>query len=127
MEYLSYSVTGKLFLEKFHDAIAEATKELVPYFEVLHVGFIERPCDANLVFSSFVLDARMKTSEKTEGVLLKKCFWMNKQLHSEIRSGNVIIFNFAKIGNFWASYGAKLIICIAFFCSKFMQCLEFRF
>ena len=118
---------GNSFWKKFHDAIAEAIKELVPYFEVLHVGFIETSCDANLVFSSFVLDARMKTSEKIEGALLKKCFWMNKQLHSEIRSGNIIIFNFAKIGNLWASYGAKLNICIAFFCSKFIRCLGFRF
>ena len=41
--------------------------------------------------------------EKTEGALLEKCLWMNKQLHNEIRSENVIIFNFAKIGNVWAS------------------------
>ena len=71
--YLSHIVTGKLFLGKFHDAIAEATKALVPYFEVLHVGFIKRPCGTNLVFCSYVLDARMKTRKKTEGGLLKKC------------------------------------------------------
>ena len=71
--YLSHIVTGKLFLGKFHDAIAEATKALVPYFEVLHLGFIKRPCDANLVFCSCVLDARMKTCEKTEAGLLIKC------------------------------------------------------
>ena len=58
--YLSHIVTGTLFLGKFNDAI-EAAKALVPYFEVLHVGFIKRPCDANLVFCSCVLDARMKT------------------------------------------------------------------
>ena len=29
---------------------------------------------------------------------------MNKQLHNEIRSENLIIFNFPKIGNVWASY-----------------------
>ena len=29
---------------------------------------------------------------------------MNKQLHDEIRSKNLIIFNFAKIGNVWASH-----------------------
>ena len=29
---------------------------------------------------------------------------MNKQLHNEIRSENLIVFNFAKIGNVWASY-----------------------
>ena len=62
--YLSHIVTGKLFLGKFHDAIAEATKALVPYFEVLHLGFIKRPYDANLVFCSCVLDTRMKTCEK---------------------------------------------------------------
>ena len=52
--YLSHIVTGKLFLGKFHDAIAEATKALVPYFEVLNVGFIKRPCNANVVFCSHV-------------------------------------------------------------------------
>ena len=41
-------------------------------------------------------------------------------LQKEIRSGNLIILNFANIGNVWASKEAKLIICIAFFCSKFM-------
>ena len=54
------------FWKKFHDAIAEAAKTLVPYFEVLHVGFIKRPCDAKLVFYSCVFDASMKTCEKTE-------------------------------------------------------------
>ena len=58
--YLSHIVTGTLFLGKFNDAI-EAAKALVPYFEVLHVGFIKRPRDANLVFCPCVLDARMKT------------------------------------------------------------------
>ena len=33
-------------MKKFHGAIAEATKALVPYFELLHLGFIKRPCDA---------------------------------------------------------------------------------
>ena len=56
--YLSQIVTGKLFLEKkFYDAIAEATKALVPYVEVLYVGFIETLCDSTW----------MKTCEKTEG------------------------------------------------------------
>ena len=54
--------------------MAEAAKALVPYFEVLHLGFIKRPCDANLVFCSCVLDARMKTCEKTEGALLKNVY-----------------------------------------------------
>ena len=58
--YLSHIVTGTLFLGKFNDAI-EAAKALVPYFEVLHVGFIKRPCDAKLVFYSCVFDASMKT------------------------------------------------------------------
>ena len=93
-----------MFWKKFHDAVAEAAKPLVLYFEVLHLGFVKRPCDANLVFCSCVLDARIKTCEKTEGALLKKCLQMNKQLHNEIRSENLIIFNFAKIGNVWASY-----------------------
>ena len=46
------------------EAIAEVAKPLAPYFEVLHVGFVKRPCDANLVFCSCVLDARMKPCEK---------------------------------------------------------------
>ena len=46
----------------------------------------------------------MKTCEKPEGALLKKCLWMNKKLHNEIRSENLNIFNFKKIGNAWASY-----------------------
>ena len=47
-----------------HDAIAEVAKSLVPYFEVLHFGYVKRPCDENLVFWLCVLDARMKTYEK---------------------------------------------------------------
>ena len=64
---------GNYFWKKFHDAIAEATRALAPYFEVLHLGFIKKPCDANLLFCSCVLIARMKTCEKTERVFLKKC------------------------------------------------------
>ena len=64
---------GNTFWKNFHDAIAEAAKALVSYFEVLHLGFIKRLCDANLVFCSCVLDARMKTCEKTEAGLLIKC------------------------------------------------------
>ena len=94
---------GNVFWKKFHDAIAEAAKPLVPYFEVLHVGFVKRPCDANLVFCSCVLDARIKTCEKTEAGLLIKCLKMNKQFHNEIRSENLIIFNLAKIGKVCAS------------------------
>ena len=52
---------GNSFWKKFQGTIAEATKASVPYFEVFHVGFIKRPCDAKLVFYSCVLDARMKT------------------------------------------------------------------
>ena len=44
----------------------------MPYFEVLKDGFVKRPCDADLVFYSWVLDARMKIFEKTEGDLLRK-------------------------------------------------------
>ena len=42
--------------KKFHDFIAEAARAFVPYFEVLQDGFVERPCDADLVFSSWILD-----------------------------------------------------------------------
>ena len=107
--------------------MAEAAKAFMPYFEVLQDDFIKIPCDADLVFCSGILDLRTKTFEKTEGDLLRKCLQINKQLQKEIRSGNLIIFNFANIGNVWASKEAKLIIRIAFFCSKFMRCLEFRF
>ena len=37
--------------------------------------------------------------KKTEGALLKKGLQINKHLHNEIGSENLIIFNFAKIGN----------------------------
>ena len=50
---------------------------------------------------------------------------IEKQTKKEIRSGNLL--NFANIDNVWTSKEAKLIVCIAFFCSKFMQCLESRF
>ena len=30
--------------------------------------------------------------------------FIDEQLHNEIRSGNLIIFNFTKIGHVWASY-----------------------
>ena len=98
----------------------------MPYFEVPD-GFGKRPCDAGLVFCSWVLDRRTKTFEKTEGDLLRKCLYINKELQEEIRSGNSIIFNFMNLGNVSASKETKRIICIAFFCSKFMQCLKFRF
>ena len=86
---------GNLFWKKFHDAIAEAAKPLAPYFEVLHV--VKRPCDANLVSCSCVLDGRIKKCEKTEAGLLIKSLKMNKQLHNEIRSEDLMIFNFAKL------------------------------
>ena len=108
--YLSQIVSGKLFLEKIPWCYSRSNT-----------------CDANLVFCSCVLDAEMKTCEKTEGALLIKCLSMNKQLYNEIRSENLITCNFAKMGNVWASYWAKLIICIALFCSKFVRCLGFRF
>ena len=53
--------------------MAEAGKALVSYFELLHVGFVKRPCDTNLAFCSCVLDARMKTGGKTYRDLLIKC------------------------------------------------------
>ena len=61
-----------LFWKKFHDFIAEAAKAFMPHFEVLQDGFVKRPCDADLVFCSWVLDLRIKTFEKTEGDLLRK-------------------------------------------------------
>ena len=61
---------GNSFWKKFHDVLAETVKALVPYFKVLQVGFVKRSCDANLMLCSRVLDARMKTCEKTEGSLL---------------------------------------------------------
>ena len=33
-----------------HHFTAEAAKAFVPYFEVLQDGFVNRPCDADLVF-----------------------------------------------------------------------------
>ena len=63
---------GTLFWKKFHDFIAEAAKAFMPYFEVLQDGFVKIPCDADLVFCSWVLDLGTKTFEKTEGDLLKK-------------------------------------------------------
>ena len=67
----------KVSLEKvpwFYSMILfEAAKAFVPYFEVLQDGFVKRPCDANLVFCSWVLDVRMKIIEKTEEDLLRKC------------------------------------------------------
>ena len=41
-------------------------------FEVLQDVFVKRPCDADLLFCSWVLDLRTKTFEKTEGDLLRK-------------------------------------------------------
>ena len=61
------------FGKKINAVIAEAAKPLVLYVEVLHVGFVKRSCDANLGFCSCVLDARMKTCERTEAGLLIKC------------------------------------------------------
>ena len=90
-----------LFGKKFHDFIAEAAKAFMPYSEVLQDGFVKWPCDADLVFWSWVLDFRMKTFEKTEGDLLRKCLQINKQLQKEIRSGNLIIFDFKNIGICW--------------------------
>ena len=107
--------------------ISQLKQEKHLYFELLQDGFVKRPCDAGLVFCSGVLDLRAKTFEKTERDLLRKGLQINKQLQKEIRSGNLVIFNFPNIGNVWTPKEAKLTICIAFFSRKFMQCLEFRF
>ena len=71
--YLSEIVTGKLVLEKIPSCYSRSSKTVSTIFELLHVGFVKRPCHANLVFCSCVLDARMKTCEKTEAGLLIKC------------------------------------------------------
>ena len=72
--YQSEIVTGILFSKRIYYAITEGAKVLVPYFEVLHVGSVKGPYDANLVFCSCLLDARMKICKKTEGDLLIKCW-----------------------------------------------------
>ena len=59
--------------------MAEAAKAFVPYFEVLQDGFVERPCDADLVFCSWVLDGRMKTFEKPEENLKSQKMFIDKQ------------------------------------------------
>ena len=41
-----------------------------------------------------------------------------KKKEKKKKSGNLIIFNFRNIGNMWASKETKLVIRIAFFCSK---------
>ena len=64
---------GISFWKRFHDAIVEAVKALLSYFEVLHLGFVKKPGDANLVFCSCILESRMETYEKTEGDLLIRC------------------------------------------------------
>ena len=61
--------------------MAEAGKALVSYFELLHVGFVKRPCDANLAFGSCVLDARMKTWKNLQR-LAYKMFIDKEQLHN---------------------------------------------
>ena len=43
-----------------------AAKAFMPYFEVLQDCLVKRPCDADLVFCSWVLDVRTRTFEKTE-------------------------------------------------------------
>ena len=62
-----------LFWKNFNHFIAEAAKALMLYFEVLQGGPAKRPCDADLVFCSWVLDLKTKIFEKTEGDLLRKC------------------------------------------------------
>ena len=106
-----------LFWKNFNHFIAEAAKALMPYFEVIQGGLVKRPCDADLVFCSWVLDLKTKIFEKNWRRLTQKMF-IDKQLQKEIRSRHLIIFNFANIGIVLASKEAKLIIHIAFFCSK---------
>ena len=82
--------------------MTEAAKTVVPYFDVLQDDFVKIPCDADLVFY------------KNWGRFMQKIFIDKKQLQKDIRSGNLIISNFANIGNAWVSKEAKLIIQIAF-------------
>ena len=63
-----------IFWKKFHDFTAEGAKAFVTYFEVLQDGLIKKPCDADLVFCSWVLDVRTNTFEKTEEDLLRNVF-----------------------------------------------------
>ena len=55
-----------------HDAIAEADKALIPYFQVFHVGFVKNMmwCKPSLLL--MCIRARMK-KWKTEGNLIIKC------------------------------------------------------
>ena len=93
--YLSEIVTGKLILEKIPWCYSSSSKSISTIF-----GFVKRPCDAILMFCSCVLDAKMKTCEETEAGLLIKCLYMKKQLHNEIRSGNLIILILQKCAYF---------------------------
>ena len=60
--------------KKFHDFINETAKVFVAYLKVLQDGFVKRPCDADLVFCSWVSDVRMNTFEKTEEEFTQKMF-----------------------------------------------------
>ena len=51
-----------------------------------------------------------KENKKNLGRLSQKMYIDKQQLKKEIRSGNLIILNFANIGNVWASKEAKLTI-----------------
>ena len=66
IEYLSEIVAVKLILEKIPWCYSRSSKTISAKFWILHVGFVKRPCDTNLVFCSCVLDAWMRTCEKTE-------------------------------------------------------------
>lgn len=83
--------------------------------------------DTDLVFCSWVFDVRMTRCKKNWLRLAQKLFMINKQLHKEIRLKNLVIFNSANMDNVWASKEEKLVTRTAFFCKKFIRCLEFRF
>ena len=64
----------------------------MPYIEVQQDVFVKRPCDADLVFCSWVLDLRTKTFEKNWGRLTQKMF-LDKQAiakRNKIRKLNYI-------------------------------------
>ena len=46
-------------------------KAFMPCYEVLQIGFIKRPCEADVLFCSWVLGVRKH--KKTKAHLLRKC------------------------------------------------------
>ena len=49
------------------------TKAFMPYYEVLQIGFIKRPCHTDILFCSWVLDIR-KHKKKLKETCLKNVF-----------------------------------------------------